>query len=477
VKAGYLRLLAACLAVACGGETAGELPPLGQIVLYVTTDAPLPAAAGQDGDTSAPPPLFDRLLIEVFPPDANEPCSGCRQTFELDRESVRESKVSFGIVPRAGVSGYRARARLYRAITEKAGEPPQLSTIDTWAALPKVGHEGIVRATITLRVADMGKTLGSASDPLPIADGAPAPLAPWPNAERRACTGTARSAEACVPGGAFWMGHPYAGGVADGTDASQSRLVTLSPFYVDLHEVTVGEFRASGLALLEDGSSVDPVLGPVEGDGLSVNVHEFFCTYSDVPLVGAADRENLPVSCVSWSAANAYCAAQGKRLPSEAELEYLSGRLRSELFVWGQSDAVGCADSVWGRAGAGYFMSYDECRAPDDVGGPLPAGNGALDRLPLPEGEVVDLMGNVAEWTTDYWNRAGESCWAGHALLENPICDAPGALDSSDPPLRTVKGTDWSVISVPAATRYGRIGWSAQRGFRCVRPAGAEPQP
>jgi iron(II)-dependent oxidoreductase len=35
-----------------------------------------------------------------------------------------------------------------------------------------------------------------------------------------------------------------------------------------------------------------------------------------------ADRGEHPINCVDWKQANAYCAAQGMRLPTESEWEY-----------------------------------------------------------------------------------------------------------------------------------------------------------
>jgi formylglycine-generating enzyme required for sulfatase activity len=53
-----------------------------------------------------------------------------------------------------------------------------------------------------------------------------------------------------------------------------------------------------------------------------------------------ADQENHPVVNVNWYAATAYCQAQSKRLPSEAEWEYAArGGLEAPLFPWGDEPA------------------------------------------------------------------------------------------------------------------------------------------
>ena len=387
-----------------------------------------------------------------------------------------------GIVPAPGVQGCVVRARLFRQITVESGEPPELSTIDVYAALPPVQEEGIVEATLLLRVDDVGHTRGSLESPTELLAGAAdfSQVGEWPKAQRVPCTGAAAPGEVCVPGGAFWMGHPYSGLHEEGADASESRLVVMSPFYVDLHEVTVGQYRASGLATLEGGSSVDPLAGPPdappEEGALTPDDPQFYCTYSDAPLSAKKSREDLPVNCISWVAADAYCAAQGKRLPSEAEFEYVASALRSELFVWGtEANSLGCADGVWERAGL-LLGGYDDlCRPHEELAGPLPAGYGVRDRLLLGEREVLDLVGNVSEWTRDTWNRTSEWCWSGRSLLENPECDLPSVADAgTEGRLHTVKGSNWASRPYPAARRAGRDGHSPARGFRCVRP-GTEP--
>lgn len=335
-----------------------------------------------------------------------------------------------------------------------------------------------------LRVDTVGTAASSLAEPKTPLAGAPelSPLGTWAPAVRRDCMSAPRAEEACVPGGAFWMGHPYGGVNEAGADASVSRLVVLRPFFMDQHEVTVGEYRASGLAT---AGSDDPQLGPgSEPAGTEplnpIDNPEFFCTYSSAPLAGEQSREAMPVNCISWEAANAFCEARGKRLPSEAEYEYVAGALRSELFVWGSHDVScpgddacpACLDMVWGRGGfsPGALGSNSQCRVGTDLGGAKVGGSGLLDRLTLGRAQIVDLMGNLNEWTRDYWNRIDESCWQGRPLLENPECRTPSELDfGSEHPLYTVKGQAWDYIPFPAAERRGRESGAYNRGFRCVR--------
>lgn len=460
-----------CLVVACGGN-AEELPPAGQVLLYVTTDAPLPSAPGEPVDPGAPPALFDRLLLDIYPSGETEPCSECSREIEVYRERIGEG-VSMGILPTPGQRGPVARARLFRAITKIGGKPPALSTIDVYAQLPEVGADDIVKATIVLRVDDLGQPRGSLIEPIPALVGGPPEVTTWAGARRIDCAGVATPSEACVPGGAFWLGHPQSGFHSPGADATESRLVVLRPFFLDLREVTVADYRSSKLATVAAGTSVDPLVGLPSTDQateLTPFDEQYYCTYSDEPLTGAESREGLPVNCISWNAANEYCAAQGKRLPSEAEWEYAGSALRSDLFVWGSdADNLNCTDGVWERAGRYTLLGGDgSCSFTE--GGPLPPGNGKRDRLMLGGREVVDLMGNVSEWTRDYWNRTTEPCWAGRSLLESPECTTPSTLDLSQTgELHTVKGSTWITIPFPSARRRGGDAPFANRGFRCIR--------
>lgn len=480
-------LLAAALALAGCSDAPALRRPTGQIVFYVTSDAPLPPGPGKLLDPSSPPALFDRLRLDVFAPGAEEPCSECSRDFELTRASiesdVESEKASIGIVPPPGVEGYVVRARLFRFLALSEGEPPAISTIDSYVKLPAVEPEGITRVTLELRVDDLGSTRGSLAEPLAAAEQLGEPNAElvgtWAPARRVPCAGEAGPGEACVPGGAFWMGHPYARQYETVADVSTSHLVVLSPFFVDLHEVTVADFRAFGAA--EPSGVVDPLSGPDDqyAAGVSPVDDNFFCTYSREPLKGDLSREELPLNCVSWQVAGQYCEAQGKRLPSEAELEYLGGALRSALFVWGQ-EPLGCSgsgvcqdcdDSVWGRAnGTPGAALTSPCGARDEFGAPLPPGSGKLDRLMLNGREVVDLMGNVSEWTRDFWNRNSEQCWSDRALLENPECQQPSAIDHGEEGhFHTVKGQGFARTIFPAATRSASDGLGYGLGFRCVR--------
>jgi len=422
---------------------ASTLPPEGQLVVHVDTDAPLPSSA-----RDAAPALFDRLRIDIVAPGEASPCVGCSREVPVTRELFAERRASLGLAPSSRSGGHRVRVRLYRGAWLVNGEPSVETSLETVVVTPAVPAEGIVDVTVRLRMDDVGRPQGSLDAPLAAEPGSGSKMARWAPAERAPCVGEPDADEACVPGGAFWMGDPaIATLTASELDGDLPRVVALSPFFVDVREVSVAAFRKAAL----------PGAGGADGDPAEGGT----CTFTSTP----GPNEERPVTCVSFARAKEYCAALGKEVLSEARFEYLAGGLASRAYVWGTDDP-GCGDAVYGRDPRGTERTK-VCVKTHGTG-PAPSGSGARDRLLLGDREVVDLAGNVGEWMQDAWAPQTSRCW-GTGVLHDPVCTAPGNEQS-------VRGGSWALFDIlcRAQTRtklVRAVRPSGDIGFRCARPA------
>jgi formylglycine-generating enzyme required for sulfatase activity len=289
---------------------------------------------------------------------------------------------------------------------------------------------------------------------------------------RAQCAETAQLGETCIPGAAFFFGDPALRGRSVVSDIYEERLVWISQFFLDTKEVTVGDFRARWPELQARGVA-EPVAKSVDE----------YCTWTLVP---EGDNESRALNCVTWPAATAYCESLGKTLPTEAQFELVQSGLGEEWgFPWG-NDEADCAGAVWGCGGIDTATSEtirrgaDQCRVARVVPGPFSLGRGQIDRLGasiLHNGggdDVLDLGGNVSEWSRDVWARPTDSYWSSVRPMIDPLNTQPNALDGD---AHAVRGGDWAstVLTTRAGVRRRRDtnDPGAITGFRCARSATA----
>jgi formylglycine-generating enzyme len=189
---------------------------------------------------------------------------------------------------------------------------------------------------------------------------------------------------------------------------------TLASFRLDRYEVTVGRFRRFVTAgggtralVLPDGAGAHPSLPgsgwqsrwdvQLEPDAAALTTKLQAgpgSTWTNAP--GA--NEARPMNQVAWLEAFAFCAWDGGRLPTEAELSFaLVGGNEQRVYPWSVPPSSSTIDPSY----AAYNCLGDglaACSSADlrEVGSYSPLGDGRWGH--------ADLVGNVAEWSIDEWN-------------------------------------------------------------------------
>lgn len=463
------RALALVL-VGCGlASCQNELPPAGQFVVFVDTDAVVREPRGTKPDSLALAPLVDRARFEIA--SDGRPVPNSARDVAVDAAMLREKRLSFGVVAPPGARAVTVRIRLFRADRVAGAEPEAGVTLDTTVALPTAPEEGIVELNVLSKTDDIGLRVG----PVAPASGRPGASAvgTWRGGKRVECGEGARPGETCIPGAAFFFGNPEFRGRSPIADIYDERLVWISQFFLDSSEVTVGKFRARWPELMGKGAAEPTRRG-----------QDAFCTWTQAP---DGDNENRALNCVTWGAALAYCESLGKTLPTEAQLELVQSGLGEEWsFPWG-NDEPGCTGTVWGCAGIdtatldAIRRGADECRVARGGPGPLVPGQGQIDKLGsgilknAGGEEVQDLGGNVSEWVRDVWARPTDPYWSPVRPMVDPMNTQQNPIDGD---AHAVRGGDWASTVLTTRAGFRRLRGVAEvtplTGFRCARSAPAK---
>jgi formylglycine-generating enzyme required for sulfatase activity len=226
----------------------------------------------------------------------------------------------------------------------------------------------------------------------------------------------------CVEAGSFLMGCNQE--LDDNCSATEFPVheVYLDRFSIDVHEVTVAEYRAC-----------------VDAGG---------CTEADPCNAARPGMGDHPINCVDWEQAGAYCAWVGKRLPTEAEWEKAARGTDERTYPWGE-DEPSCALAVIAEDGEGCGSE-----------GTYPVGSRPAGASPY---GALDMIGNVEEWVLDWF----DSAW----YAESPGVNPEGPEQGTH---RIVRGGTWRSSdprTTRAAWRWGNVPSSRYEagGFRCAK--------
>ncbi len=216
-----------------------------------------------------------------------------------------------------------------------------------------------------------------------------------------------------VPAGDFAMGSPEDEPGRE-TDEGPQRRVHLSAFWMDLHEVTVEQYRrycaATGHAMAEPSP------------------------------FGWEDRH--PVANVTWDDAVSYCRWVGRRIPTEAQWEKAARGGTTGAFPWGAEWDTNRANAVDSEP---FRVALVASYPPNGYG-------------------LFDLTGNVWEWCQDWYDER----WYTTMPDRDPVCRAKSTTKVS-------RGGAWpsNPDVLRAASRRGiepgKHGFLT--GFRCSEPA------
>jgi formylglycine-generating enzyme required for sulfatase activity len=192
----------------------------------------------------------------------------------------------------------------------------------------------------------------------PINTPVPPPPTPIPLPTPEAAEGPLLSPMIEIPAGPFVMGSDEGD-----PDEAPAHEVELPAFQIDQFEVTNAQFARF----------VEEMNYQTDAEKAGIGSWRDF----------AKDKDNHPVVKVGWNDAQAFCAWAGKRLPAEAEWEKAAQGDDRRLYPWGDEwDAKSANVKESGFRGTTAVGSF--------ATGASPYG-------------VMDMAGNVWEWTADWY--------------------------------------------------------------------------
>ncbi|HEX5101479.1 MAG TPA: SUMF1/EgtB/PvdO family nonheme iron enzyme [Polyangiaceae bacterium] len=244
---------------------------------------------------------------------------------------------------------------------------------------------------------------------------------------------------------------------------------TVSDYRLDKYEVTVARFRA----FVADYESWRAMNHPAEGDGanphaagtgwkaswddrLPTSEQNFAnnLTCEMFPTYAPTGNDDLPMNCLTWFEAFAFCIWDGGRLPTETEWEYAAvGGNNENPFPWGVFTPTNELDGSEEYMNYGCFgdgMAY--CTFADILPvGSKPKDIGAFAQL--------DLGGSMSEMVFDTWA----------TYPTGPTTDYVNAMFDIN---RTEHGNGWAngpPVNMRARYKYEAAKRSYVTGFRCAR--------
>ncbi|MBX3185722.1 MAG: SUMF1/EgtB/PvdO family nonheme iron enzyme [Labilithrix sp.] len=208
------------------------------------------------------------------------------------------------------------------------------------------------------------------------------------------------AASTCPPGMVYIDGGRFFMGSDDDLPAERpAHHVRLRAYCIDKREVTADAYKACS-----DRGDCKRAGAGNKWEGLTTKLAR---AYDPLCTAQAQGRGDHPVNCVDWSMADRFCKASGKRLPTEAEWEFAARGSDGRRYPWGDAapspkhlNACGPECALWlskrGVTQGGVLYGASDAWPTTAPVGSFPLGASAHG--------VEDIVGNVWEWTADWYD-------------------------------------------------------------------------
>ena len=232
-----------------------------------------------------------------------------------------------------------------------------------------------------------------------------------------------------VPAGEYKIGAEKGRGEPD---ELPRHTVRLDAFYLDKHEVTIGEYQEFVKATQ---GNYPEWAKPGGKFNLETGTKNHYRPLAEL----IKSCPSCPVFGVFWEDADAYCRWKKRRLPTEAEWEAAAAAGTRTKYSFGDSEAD-AGDFSWSEKNSGEVPHKAGSKSPSALG-------------------LYDMHGNVWEWVQDFYNKA--------AYASSPKTNPKGPESGLT---RVIRGGSWasSADEMAVTNRANYAQANDDIGFRCA---------
>ncbi len=238
----------------------------------------------------------------------------------------------------------------------------------------------------------------------------------------------------------------------DASDSFPPHQVTVSPYYIEETEVTYDQYLAFlnseqiGMGA-RNAKHKNGCEGQLCIETRTENQNSNIISDTQNYRVNAAIA-NFPVAGVTWYGAVAYCAAIGRRLPTEAEWEHAARGPQNSIYPWGNE----------------FVVTNARTSRPQETDAAL-VGPKTVKTYTSFNG-LYDMAGNIAEWVSDWYDPLYYTTLANSTTA---IVDPKGPVAGTQ---KVLRGGSWDALPFYARSVHRQslppLGPTLWAGFRCA---------